>query len=174
MLSAKSGTKSSRSERITVCYMQAGYFGPDPTADIGVSLMAYLGDLDSLGDSGVGPNVHVNGSATVKAAGGAATAWPFSTGLYAQAVLRPSCRAVHREPATLVRRTPATSAAQAIAQATANNQYIYVLAPDDVAADAPKTMTTIQQRSANAIFTTGDRAADAAGLPSLNAVSRTR
>ncbi len=127
--------------------------------------MSYLGDLDNLGD-GVGPN-YTSWVSVVKSAGGSAVTWPFSSGLYARFYGRPAAQFTASGYARAANAGYISSVA--IAQATANNQYVYVLAPDEVAADAPKTMN-LAQRAANAIFTTGDRAADYAGLPSLNSV----
>jgi hypothetical protein len=53
--------------------------------------------------------------------------------------------------------------------ASNSGKVVFVLAPPAVIAAAPQTMTTAQ-RVANAVFTTGDIAADAAGLPSLAGV----
>lgn len=54
--------------------------------------------------------------------------------------------------------------------ASNNGRVVFVLAPPAVIAAAPQTMTPVQA-AANAIFTAGDIAADAAGLPSLADVS---
>lgn len=53
--------------------------------------------------------------------------------------------------------------------ASTSGKVVFVLAPPDVIAAAPPTMTTAQ-RIANAAFTAGDVAADAAGLPSLSSI----
>lgn len=53
--------------------------------------------------------------------------------------------------------------------ASNNGKVVFVLAPPAVIAAAPPTMTAAQA-AANAIFTYGDMAADAAGLPSLNSI----
>jgi hypothetical protein len=53
--------------------------------------------------------------------------------------------------------------------ASNSGQYVYVVAPSDVIATAPQTMTAVQ-RAENAIFTGGDIAAGAVGLPSLTGI----
>jgi hypothetical protein len=53
--------------------------------------------------------------------------------------------------------------------ASNSGQYVYVVAPPDVVAAAPPTMTTLQ-RAENAIFTAGDVAAGAVGMPSLEGI----
>ena len=56
--------------------------------------------------------------------------------------------------------------------ASNNGQVVFVLAPVGAIASQPPTMT-LGQRAANAIFTAGDIAADAVGLPSLNKIEDT-
>jgi hypothetical protein len=49
---------------------------------------------------------------------------------------------------------------------SADNQYVYVLAPASVIGSAPHTMTTFESLQ-NDVFTAGDEAAGALGLPTL-------
>jgi hypothetical protein len=130
-----------------------------------------LGDLsdfaaldDGDDDSAVGA-AYTDWVAVVKEAGGRATAWPFGTGIYGKYYGRPAAQFTGQGYADAANRGDISPAA--IAQTTPDNQYVYVLAPDDVAAAAPKTMTTLQ-RVANAVFTTGDRVADALSLNSMH------
>lgn len=53
--------------------------------------------------------------------------------------------------------------------ASNSGKVVFVLAPPDAIAAAPKTMTAAQ-RIANTVFTAGDITADAIGLPSLDAI----
>jgi predicted amino acid dehydrogenase len=53
--------------------------------------------------------------------------------------------------------------------ASNNGRVVYVLAPPEVIAAAPQTMTNLQ-RVANAVFTAGDIGADVVGLPSLTGI----
>ena len=97
-------------------------------------------------------------------AGGSAVVWPFRTGIYAM---------FYGQPAGKFAPIPYTNAANSGGfdvtrpqQGTANNEWFYVLAPAAAIADAPHSMSTLQ-KIANAVFTAGDTAATAIGLPSL-------
>jgi hypothetical protein len=95
---------------------------------------------------------------------GVVTAWPFNSGLYARYYGKPAARF---DAATYVavsnRGAMLASDAQ---QASADNKYVYVLAPQSAWAGAPQTMGA-GGSFLNAIFGAGDTAADKLGLPSL-------
>lgn len=103
--------------------------------------------------------------ATVRAVGGTPTAWPFSTGLYANLYGRPAARYTTQQYATLANAGRLPDVQQPM-ETTPNNKFIYVVANKAVADDAPTTMNWIQ-RAANEAFSAGDTAAAAIGLPSL-------
>lgn len=105
--------------------------------------------------------------AFVKRTGGTATAWPFRSGLYGGLFGRPAAR--YSNAAYVKAANTRLLDLSQPQQATANGQYVYVLAPKDVAAAAPATMNLLQ-RAANEAFTIGDLTAAAVGLPSLNTI----
>lgn len=96
----------------------------------------------------------------VSADGGVATAWPFQDQYYGMWGARYS----NQQYGTLYNQGLIDTAAPQ--QQENNKQYIIVLAPPEVQADSPQTMT-LWQKFLNAGFTWGDQAADAVGLPSL-------
>ncbi len=106
---------------------------------------------------------YVDWTVDVKAAGGVATAWPFADDYQGGAAARyPAATYAQLYNAGAIDPT-------APQQATPNNSWVYVLASRDVQLAAPATMTAAQ-RAANALFTMGDSAADAIGLPSLEGI----
>ena len=108
-------------------------------------------------------------AAQVKADGGVATVLPPSVPDPLQAYVgQPAARYSNALYATLFNAgqiDPSTPQVAAV-----NGAYVYVLAPFDVATSAPHTMT-LAERAENAVFTAGDAAANAAGLPSLADIS---
>lgn len=102
-----------------------------------------------------------------QAAGGDTVTWPFSSGLYAQYYGKPAAKftAAGYAAAANARRIVLGTPTQTDARSTV----VYVLAPQSAWAGAPQTMTT-GQRIANAVFSTGDKAADTLGLPSLASI----
>lgn len=107
---------------------------------------------------------------TVKANGGMAAAWPFDSDIQGNADANKGKPAAKYPVAVYVSLFNANKIdARAPQRTTGNNQFVYVLASDDVAAAAPHTMTLFE-RAENAAFTTGDRAADTLGLPSLKTI----
>jgi hypothetical protein len=121
-----------------------------------------------IGPVGFGGAPFADWVAAVRAVGGTPTAWPFSTGLYANLYGRPAARYTTQQYASLANAGRLPDVTQPM-ETTANNQYIYVVANKGVADDAPATMNWIQ-RAANEAFSAGDAAAAAVGLPSLNAI----
>lgn len=117
--------------------------------------------------SSFGGDPYADWIAAVKLAGGVATAWPFSKGIYGGYYGRPAAKFTN---ATYVRAANGhmidVSTPQ---QASGSGQYVYVLAPNQVAAAAPPTMNWLQ-KAANEAFTIGDMGAAAVGLPSLKSI----
>lgn len=105
--------------------------------------------------------------ADTKRAGGVPVSWPFSSGMYAQYYGRPAAKfsAVGYSQAANAGAIVASTPTQTDGKSTV----VYVLAPSSAWKGAPQTMGK-GQSFLNALFTTGDRAADAAGLPSLVSV----
>lgn len=103
-------------------------------------------------------------AAQVKSQGGAAVVWPFRDGVYGKYLGQPAAR---YDGPTLARLANSGAISTALPeQATPDNAWFYVLAPPDVVADAPHTMT-VWDRTLNATLTTADKTAAALGLPSL-------
>lgn len=102
--------------------------------------------------------------AAVKAQGGVAVVWPFSAGPYADYLGFPAARYDGQAYTAAFNSGQINSTAPQ--QSTTDGKWIYVLAPQTVAASAPSTMTT-WQRVQNATLATADKVAKAAGLPTL-------
>jgi hypothetical protein len=103
----------------------------------------------------------------VKSLGGVATTWPFNTGIYGRyfkfsAARYPAATYAAGANAGQIDTTQPT-------QTTADSSYVYVLAPDSVQKAAPQTMS-LWQSLQNTVFTRGDQAANAVGLPSLTSI----
>jgi hypothetical protein len=107
----------------------------------------------------------------VHALGGVAVTWPFQGSDYG----RPAAK--FAGGAYVAAFNGGLLPTGAGTQASADGRTFYVLAEamtgsDAVDASAPHTMTT-WERAKNAAFVTGDEAADAAGLPSLDSIEQT-
>ena len=102
--------------------------------------------------------------AQIQAEGGTATALPFDLPFAPKGVV------AARYPVVLyVQLFNAGQIDPNAPQATtANGQYVYVAAPADLT-NVPATMTLLQ-RIENTVFTEGDAAAGAVGLPSLDSI----
>ena len=130
-----------------------------------------MGYLDTFGDvenTTFAGDEYSDFAARMKALGGYATNWPFSSGIYGKyyGLTAAAFPAASYAVAANARQIDATQPTQA----TANNQTIYVLAPANVQNASPKT-ASLWSRITNAVFTTGDRAAGAIGLPSLDSIT---
>ena len=115
-----------------------------------------------------GADAYTDWAVAVKQLGGTVANWPFNTGLYASLFGRPAARFT-RDRYITASRSPLLNF-NAPTQPNAAQTYFYVLAPAAVAASPQAhTMTTTEQIQ-NTIFTKGDQAADALGLPSLKGI----
>lgn len=112
------------------------------------------------------PGPYRDWTLAVRAVGGTATAWPFSTGLYGNLFGRPAAKYSAQQYVTLGNAQRLPDMTQPT-EASSSNKFIFVLASKDVAADAPPTMNAFQKAKAEA-FAIGDLAATKVGLPSLN------
>lgn len=108
----------------------------------------------------------------MQALGGGASVWPFSSGPYAKFFGRPAAKFDTATYVSVYNAGTLPGIRNAPQQMTTDGQFAYVLASDDVAAGAPHIMTTAE-RVENAVLATGDRAADALHLPSLDAIQKT-
>lgn len=102
--------------------------------------------------------------ASVQAEGGTATTLPFDIPFASAGV--PAARYTNALYASLFNAGQIDP--NAPQSAAPNGQYVYVAAPFDLT-NVPPTMTAFQ-RAENAVFSTGDSAASALGLPSLNSI----
>lgn len=113
--------------------------------------------------------------ATVKRSGGIATVWPFKTGIYGIYAGQPAAR--YSTPAyakaygagQIDPRAPQQTTTQFTTEG--NAAWVYVLAPADVRALAPESMTWAQRLEYHAILA-ADRTAETLGLPSLAGLER--
>lgn len=102
----------------------------------------------------------------VKTHGGVVTQWPFSTGPYAQHYGKAAAQFTASNYTLAVNGGDVAASVDLPTQSNLASSYVYVLAPDSAQKNAPKTMT-LAERVQNALFSTGDKVADAAGLPTL-------
>lgn len=105
----------------------------------------------------------------VKTHGGAVVHWPFSTGIYAQHYGKPAAQFTTEKYVAATKVGDIAASVDSPTQTNPSSTYVYVLAPASALANAPKTMT-LAERFQNAFFATGDKVADAAGLPSLSEI----
>lgn len=121
------------------------------------------GPIRTLGD-----DPYTDWAIVVKQLGGSVSSWPFRTGLYAGLYGRPAARFT-RDAYVTASRSKLLDFSQP-QQANPTNTLFFVLAPAAVAASPQAHTMTATERLANAAFTTGDKAADALGLPSLKGI----
>lgn len=115
-----------------------------------------------------GADPYTDWVAVVKGAGGTATAWPFSKGIYGGYYGRPAAKYSNAAYVRAANGHVMPNADQP-QQSSASGQFVYVLADRAVAAAAPATMNWLQ-KAANEAFTIGDIGAAAVGLPSLASI----
>lgn len=113
----------------------------------------------------LGDDAYTDWAVAVKQSGGAVSSWPFNTGLYGNLFGRPAARFTKDQYVAASRMKLLDFSLPQ--QANPTNTLFFVLAPAAVAASPQAHTMTTAERIANAAFTTGDKAADALGLPSL-------
>lgn len=131
-----------------------------------------MGYLDTFGDfdnTTFAGDEYSDFAARIKALGGYATNWPFSSGIYGK--YYGLTAAAFPAAAYAVAANARQIDGSAPTQASANNQTIYVLAPANVQNASPKT-ASLWSRLQNFVFTKADQTADAVGLPSLASIEQ--